>query len=500
MEYDEDLRELRRRFEALRDHPVDGAGVLVREVLSFAEGLSDEVTHGVDLPAVVTALMSLADALAMESEAKPTPEPVPEPSEGLGEMTSQPTDTQLMGLAQFVNSFRREARELLEDLSGSLMGIFSEDCEDAMEKSTAHLHSIRGAAAMVGLDDVAELVGAMESVIRSRQRDGENRREWPAKTLLRAFAILREAVEAEPLAIVADDADAVLFNLFTAAAVQPRKGASPAPTDGEEVALREPRKVVREQPILIVDDVETVAASIGFILSELEVPIEVAADGEEALEMLESRGFSMVISDVDMPRMDGVALTGQIRSDDRFSDIPVVLLTSLDHPEEREAGMKAGATDYLIKGSIGGGDLVHRVRELLEVAPFVERAEAPQHRRILVAEDTETVAASIAFVLSEGPYEIILATDGRDAFKRLQATPCDLLITDMQMPYMSGTELVKALRSDEAHAEIPVVMLTSVQDSETMAKAAEVGVDRYLIKGEIAGGKLLSVVQELLHE
>ena len=68
----------------------------------------------------------------------------------------------------------------------------------------------------------------------------------------------------------------------------------------------------------------------------------------------------------------------------------------------------------------------------------------------------------------------------------------------MQMPYITGTELVETLRTDEELTELPVIMLTSVDDQQMAAEAFDAGVDRYLLKGEIAGGKLLSVVEELL--
>ena len=107
-------------------------------------------------------------------------------------------------------------------------------------------------------------------------------------------------------------------------------------------SVEKPRRVEREeqphtrtleQRILVVDDVETIAASIGFVLSELDVPVDVVTDAREALRMLHERPYSLVVSDVSMPGMDGVELVNAMREDDILRDVPVVLLTQLDKPD-----------------------------------------------------------------------------------------------------------------------------------------------------------------------
>ncbi len=511
MDLKDEVDGLRRRFRSL----ASGEMAEVPGAYELAAGLEKMVIHlgGGDvedderLAMVVQGLRGLADFLE-SGEATETP--------ANGAPSSPPT-----GMEQFVETFRKEAQKRLQGLSIAMMGIFGSDANDAALKQSAdHLHAIRGGAAMVGINGVADLSGAMEDFLKRMGLVEQAQRQWPTKTLLRGYAVLEKAVHAEELQVDSEEAVEIVKSLRDAVArlqadneeestgqessepetdsgpgpMQPTAAPRPAPAPAPAAATA----TKLEQPILIVDDMETIAASVAFILAELDVPIEIASHGEEAMKLLQDQPFSLVVSDVDMPRMDGIALTRMIRATDELMQLPVILLTSLDHPEERQAGLDAGANDYIIKGSIGGGELVGRVRELLEVAPVVQRDVAPQKRRILVAEDTETVAASIAFVLSEGPYEITLATDGKDARRKLDAHVYDLLITDMQMPYMSGIELVADLRGDEELMELPVVMLTSVQDDELIAEAREAGVDRYLIKGEIAGGKLLNIVEDLL--
>ncbi len=521
MDFQDQVEELASRFAELADEEEEFPGME-----DFAVGLSKIADHlhenggtmdELRITMILNGLSSLAHLLGnhdgeTSSNLNETQVISPEDLARISdpEDHSEPVDqTQVatVGLEQFVETFRSEARKRIQGLSITLMNIFGEEGnEEAMEHTADHLHAIRGGAAMLSLKDVADLAESMEQVVLAKKKATPGNRNWPTKTLLRGFALLQDAVDADPLRLDNDHAPAVIEHLRRAA--NPDGSDQRPATDTMELHAAKFNDAISEkvapqnleQPILIVDDVDTIAASVAFILSELEVPIEIANHGEEAMQMLKERPFSLVISDVDMPRMDGIALTRMIRATEETRQIPVILLTSLDHPEERQAGMEAGATDYLIKGTIGGGELLSKVEDLLKAAPFVKRDVEAKTRRILVAEDTETVAASIAFVLSEGPFDIVLATDGKDALRMLKKTTYDLLITDMQMPYMSGTELVEAVRKDQDLQSLPVVMLTSVSEKDAMARAAEAGVDRYLIKGEIAGGKLLSVVDELLND
>jgi DNA-binding response OmpR family regulator/HPt (histidine-containing phosphotransfer) domain-containing protein len=432
----------------------------------------------------------------------------------------QRRDTTPGGLEAFLERFRAEAKKRLAGLSISLVGVFNEEgAEQAIEQSTTHLHAIRGGAAMLGLKEIAELSGVMEDVIVAQKKMVEVDRVWPVKPLLRGFAVLRTAIEdpEEPeLELAQREATQALRDVLGqqpmfAAARRQRPGRNEHETPTIQVPIEtgfEREKSVTdvstrklEQRILIVDDVETIAASVGLILSELDIPVDVALDANEALNQLREVPYSLVISDIQMPGMSGLELTRILRADEATADIPVILLTGLDKDEEREAGMDAGADDYIVKGSIGGGELVKRVMEFLADAPYVpalSAEEEPRHNRILVVEDTETVAASIAFVLSEGTFDIVLAHDGEDALHRLEQDVYDLILSDVEMPSINGLELTRRLREDSRWSGLPIILLTARDSGSTEAQAEEAGADLYLVKGEVGGGRLLEIVEDYL--
>ncbi len=76
-------------------------------------------------------------------------------------------------------------------------------------------------------------------------------------------------------------------------------------------------------------------------------------------------GVELVVSDIQMPRLDGFALTRRIKADPRLRSVPVVLVTSLEAPEDRAAGLDAGADGYLVKRDVERGKLLDMVRQLL---------------------------------------------------------------------------------------------------------------------------------------
>lgn len=509
----EELVDVRQRFAelSLSDGQLSEGHRTIAEGLGLVLGeLDDDAeTDQARLRVVLQGMRALADLL----EARETPSDLA--ADG-GEAADDP-------MARFHAMFRKEARKRLSGLSISMMGIFSERAsKDALTQTAGHLHAMKGAASMVGFATIAQLVSAMEQVVLDMKRQAPEERTWPVRALMRGFQLLEEAVNGTPISIDEDEAGGVVRMLDACRdAAEMEMPARPKDDEqarqAEQAAMRTtqpleaaPKKPARrrleeydgpvEKRILIVDDIEAIAASVGFVLSELDVPIDMAENGEEALAKLRARPYSLVVSDVDMPRMNGMALTRMIRSDEYMSDIPVILLTSLDRPDERDAGIEAGATDYIIKGSIGGGELLNRVTELLAIAPDVPAGDFPpeeRQHRVLIAEDVETIAASIAFVLSEGPFEIEIARNGAKALARLQEESYDLLLSDVQMPEMSGMELLAAVRGHDELAELPVILLTSLQDPEVQEQALDAGASRFLIKGEVPGATLRQIIEEV---
>ena len=101
--------------------------------------------------------------------------------------------------------------------------------------------------------------------------------------------------------------------------------------------------------ILVVDDSATVRQQVGMTLTQAGYAVTEAGDGVEGLAALEKGGISMVICDVNMPRMSGLDMLENIKRDPKLSAIPVVMLTTEGHPSLVDRAKKAGAKGWIVK-------------------------------------------------------------------------------------------------------------------------------------------------------
>jgi two-component system chemotaxis sensor kinase CheA len=121
----------------------------------------------------------------------------------------------------------------------------------------------------------------------------------------------------------------------------------------------------RRNMILVAEDSITARMLIKSILESAGYVVKTAVDGVDALTLLKTEPFDLVVSDVEMPRMSGFELTEKIRADAKFAELPVVLVTALASREHRERGVDAGANAYIVKGSFDQGNLLDIVQRLL---------------------------------------------------------------------------------------------------------------------------------------
>lgn len=117
--------------------------------------------------------------------------------------------------------------------------------------------------------------------------------------------------------------------------------------------------------ILVADDSVTSRMLLKNILESAGYAVKTAIDGVDALTALKSGKFDLVVSDVEMPRMNGFDLTERIRADQRLGSLPVVLVTALESREHRERGIDVGANAYIVKSSFDQTNLLEVIRRLV---------------------------------------------------------------------------------------------------------------------------------------
>lgn len=124
-------------------------------------------------------------------------------------------------------------------------------------------------------------------------------------------------------------------------------------------------KTVIKPSILVVDDSITTRTLEKSILESKNYQVTIAVNGQDAWDILQKQQFSLVITDISMPIMDGFTLTEMIKANDKFRDLPVIIVTSLDSDEEKKKGIAVGADAYIIKHEFESGALLDIVEQLV---------------------------------------------------------------------------------------------------------------------------------------
>lgn len=124
--------------------------------------------------------------------------------------------------------------------------------------------------------------------------------------------------------------------------------------------------------ILCVDDEPVILRLLEAILVPKGYEVVKAENGEEALGKIQTERIDLIISDVTMPKMNGFQLCSRIKGDERYRDIPVIIITGLTEKEDRVKGIEAGAEEFISK-PIDQAEVLARIKMLLKVKDLHER-------------------------------------------------------------------------------------------------------------------------------
>ncbi len=124
-------------------------------------------------------------------------------------------------------------------------------------------------------------------------------------------------------------------------------------------------EIEKRNSILVVEDSITARTLLKNILESAGYDVKTAIDGMDAFTALKTSDFDLVVSDVNMPRMNGFELTSKIRSDSKLKEMPVVLVTGLESREDKEHGIEVGANAYIVKSSFEQSNLLEVVQRLI---------------------------------------------------------------------------------------------------------------------------------------
>ncbi len=237
--------------------------------------------------------------------------------------------------------------------------------------------------------------------------------------------------------------------------------------------------------ILVVDDSDPVRRQIRQELEEEGYEIFEARDGIEAFKLLLTVRPDLMTLDVNMPNMDGYETCQKLRST-RYSQlftteggsrIPIIFVTGTDTLEGRARGFEVGGADFIVK-PFQKGELKEVVNRRLRPQNILKGLSA------VVVDDSVTTRHIIADFLKDYGVTVIEACNGVEAFEYISAniSKIDMIISDLVMPEMGGSELCQKVRNELHALDIPIIILTAMSEHSTLLELFEAGATDYLIK------------------
>lgn len=267
---------------------------------------------------------------------------------------------------------------------------------------------------------------------------------------------------------------------------------SVVPTCADQVADLE------AQPVLVVDDNETNRRILCQILQGFGMSVETAEGAREALAVLQKHVTDgeqrpLVITDCQMPRMNGFMLVEQLRSIDALRDTIVVMLTSGWRPDDAQHADKLGICAHLLK-PVKQSELLDVVTQALgkHAKLRIDRADGlpesnasgPGPLRVLLAEDGIANQKMAVALLKKWGHQVTIAGNGLEAIERWRDGTFDVILMDLQMPVLDGLEATQRIRDLEQQAghRTKIVAMTAQVMKGDRERCLAAGMDDYVAK------------------
>ena len=260
--------------------------------------------------------------------------------------------------------------------------------------------------------------------------------------------------------------------------------------------------------VLVVDDI---VANVKLLEARLKAEyfeVLTATSGFEALDIAGKTQCDIIILDVMMPGLDGFETCRRLKADPKTAHIPVVMVTALDQPSDRVAGLRAGADDFLTK-PIRDVALLTRVKNLVRLKRLLdelrgralgrEQAAAGQAAifsatdvtgKLLLVDDRASSYERLKAALSKR-FDVHVHTDPESALFHIADTSYDLVIVSLSLANYDGLRLCSQLRNLEKTRSLPLIVIADPESDAKILRGLDMGVNDYILR-PIDGNELVA--------
>ena len=234
--------------------------------------------------------------------------------------------------------------------------------------------------------------------------------------------------------------------------------------------------------ILVVDDEELNRDILSRRLVKEGYSVAVAKGGRAALDMMRLERYDLVLLDIMMPEIDGYEVLKRIRTEPTLQDTAVIMVTALSEESSIKRCLALGATDYVGK-PFELTFLKSRIRQAVHALSNMRQVVSNgTTATILVVEDDEMNRDLLVRRLRKDGYTIHDAGSGAEALSLLDKQTYDLILLDIMMAQMDGYQTLQKIRAREKLKDTPIIMVSALGDTASIAHCMELGANDYIMK------------------
>jgi len=240
------------------------------------------------------------------------------------------------------------------------------------------------------------------------------------------------------------------------------------------------RPLLAGKRILLVDDEPLHRLTVRAVLEPLQVIIDEAGNGKEAIERVRGARYDLILMDLNMPEMNGYEATERLRAGDggHYGRTTPIVAYTAEPPYIAQGKTEKVGMQGLLAKPCTPPELIVAVRDAIK-----RGAPSPSQtltgKAVLVVDDSELNRLIIKEGLAGKGIEVLEAAAGEAAIAALEERPCELVLMDIQMPGMDGLEATRRIRTSRT---VPIIGLSGESDAEQIRAAREAGMDDYLVK------------------
>jgi len=244
------------------------------------------------------------------------------------------------------------------------------------------------------------------------------------------------------------------------------------------------RTMLTVPTVLIIDDSATFREALRSACEGAGYQVLVAQTGDEGLRIAASQRPAAIVVDGVLPDIDGGTVIRRLRLDAALRDVPCLLLTGSDVRGAELQALDAGADGFFRKED-DVAVVLARLAALLRVRAVGTSEDTRSllgPKKILAVDDSLTYLNELGGLLRSEGYDVVMAHSGEEALELVAAQAVDCILLDLLMPGLGGDETCRRIKAVPLVRDVPLIMLTALEDSAAMIDALSAGADDYIQK------------------